>query len=168
MCKVGLTSHDLNRNQRRAVSRNDGPFLVLGGPGSAKIANALGIPWYCVGDDDTNRAKDEPKLRQNLAGAEEADKFVFPYPDIEVNLLRNGYAGVYRNHMPSQNLTKMTKAPGDAGYWLEYAKQLPNRAKTRAATEVALEMEARGQPGVTPEIRSALEKVVSLARGGWT
>ena len=84
-----------------------------------------------------------------------------------MHLLRNGYEGIYRKHMPPQKLRNMTKAPGDAGYWLEYAKLLPSRAKTRAATEVALEMEARGQPGVTPEIRSALEKVVSLARGGW-
>ena len=133
----------------------------------AKIANALGIPWYCVGDDDTNRAKDEPKLRQNLAGAEEADRFVFPYPDIEVNLLRNGYADVYQKYMPQQNLAKISSAPGDPSYWEEYADKLPSRAKTRAAADVAIEMEVRGDAGVTPEIRSVLEKVVSLARSGW-
>ena len=107
----------------------------------AKIANALGIPWYCVGDDDANRQKDEPKLRENLAGAEEADRFVFPYPNIEEHLKANGYAEVYGRYR--------------------------KRHKTRAAAEVALEMEARGEAGVTPEIRAVLEKVVSLAGSGW-
>ena len=29
----------------------------------AKIANALGIPWYCVGDDDANRAEGQSRRR---------------------------------------------------------------------------------------------------------
>lgn len=105
-----------------------------------KTANALGIPWYCVGDDDTNRARDEAKLKQNLGGSEEADRFVFPYPDIEQHLKANGYANVYQRYR--------------------------TRQKTRAAADVAIEMEGRGKAGVTSEIQAALEKVVSLARAG--
>ena len=131
----------------------------------AKIANALGIPWYCVGDDDDQRRKVEPKLEANLNGAEEADRFAFPYPTIEVNLLRNGYVDAYRKFMPQQNLRKITRASDDPDYWVEYAANLPKRGKTRGAAEVALEMEARGKAGVTPEIRSVLDRVVALARG---
>ena len=105
-----------------------------------KTANALGIPWYCVGDDDANRANDEPKLKQNLGGAEEVDRFVFPYPDIEQHLKANGYANVYQRYRKGQ--------------------------KTRAAADVAIEMESRGKAGVTSDIRAALEKTVSLARAG--
>ena len=105
-----------------------------------KTANALGIPWYCVGDDDTNRTRDELKLKQNLGGAEEADRFVFPYPDIEQHLKANGYADVYQRYR--------------------------KRQKTRAAADVAIEMERRGKAGVTSEIRAALDKVVTLARAG--
>ena len=107
----------------------------------AKVANQLGIPWYCVGDDDSNRAKDEPRLRENLAGARESERFAFPYPNMEEHLKANGYAEVYRRHRKGQ--------------------------KTRAAAEVAIEMEGREQAGVTPEIRDVLEKALSLARGGW-
>ena len=132
----------------------------------AKIANALGILWYCVGDDDANRGREERKLRQHLAGASEGDRFVFPYPDIEVNLLRNGYGDVYRRHMPDQNVGKITTMAGERGYWREYAGCLPRRAKTKAAAEVAIEMENRGASGVSSEVREVLRKVVSLARDG--
>ena len=132
----------------------------------AKVANALGIPWYCVGDDDNKRTKVEPKLRMNLDSAEEVDRFVFPYPNTEVNLLRNGYIDVYRNYMPQQNLRQIAKAPGDPGYWVQYATKLPKRNKTRAAAEVAVEMEDRGSAGVPAEIRDVLKKVVGLSQGG--
>ena len=131
----------------------------------AKVANALGISWYLVGDDDQNRAKEELKVKRNLGGAEEADRYVFPYPNIEVSLLRNGYASIYDNRMPEQNRRKITRVPGAAGYWQKYASKLPNRAKIRAAAEVAIAMEARGKDGVPPEIRAVLEWVVALARG---
>ena len=134
-------------------------------PCSSKVANALGIRWYLVGDNDGKRTKEEPRLKGHLDGAEAADRFVFPYPNIEVHLLRNGYETVYSPHMPQQNLRKLTKQPGDPGYWQEYAANLPGRAKTRAAADVAIEMEHRGSAGVTSEIRGVLEKAVSLARG---
>ncbi len=108
----------------------------------AKVANALGIPWYGVGDDDQNREKEEQKLRKHLMGAYQADKFVFPYPNIEENLKKHGYADVYR-------------------------RKSHKSQKTEAAATVALKMEVRGENGVTPEICSVLEKVVSLARRGW-
>ena len=107
----------------------------------AKVANSLGITWYCVGDDDMNRGKDEPKLRANLGGARESDRFVFPYVNMEEHLKANGYAEVYGRYR--------------------------KRQKTRAAADVALEMEGRGKSGVTREIREVLETVVSLAKGGW-
>ncbi len=132
----------------------------------AKVAEALGISWFCVGDDDSNRAKVERALEPHVNGADQVDTLVFPYPDIEVNLLGHGYDAIYRNHMPTQNLRKLKKAPGDSGYWEDYAANLPKGAKTRAASEVAVEIEARGESGVTPEIRSVLEKVVATVQEG--
>lgn len=129
----------------------------------AKVANSLGIPWYCVVDDDSGRAQYEPKVKANIDGASEADRLCLPYRNIETHLLANGYDAIYRQHMPEQNLAKMTKQPDDAGYWTEYADLLPGRAKTRAAANVAVEMESRKEAGVTTELRSVLEKVVTLA-----
>ena len=131
----------------------------------AKIANALGIAWYCVGDDDDERMNTEPKVIANLNGAEASDRFYFPYINIEVHLLSRGYANVYAPFMPDQNRARIGTQPDDPDYWREYATNLPGRAKTRAAADVAVELENRGEPGVTAEIRHVLTKVISLARG---
>ena len=131
----------------------------------AKVANALGIAWYCVGDDDNERNSTEPKVTAHLNGAAALDRIAFPYVNVEVHLLSHGYDDVYARFMPEQNLRRVTKALGDPDYWLEYAKHLPSRAKTQAAAEVAVELDNRGAPGVTPEIARVLTKVISLARG---
>lgn len=151
---------NLDREGIRVVEFGQSDSVML-----AKIANALGIRWYLVGDDDGKRVKEEPRLRRNLNGADAADRFVFPYPKIEIHLLRNGYETVYSPHMPEQNLKKLTKQPGDPGYRQEYAANLPKNVKTRAGADVAIEMENRGSAGVPSEIRGVLEKAVSLARG---
>ncbi len=131
----------------------------------AKVANALGISWFCVGDDDDERTSTEPKVLENLDSAAVADRVVFPYVDIETHLLSNGYEAIYREQMPMQNLKKIRLPASDPGYWKEYAQHLPGRAKTRAAADVAAELERRGAPGVTPEIRSVLTTVIGLSRG---
>ena len=131
----------------------------------AKIADALGISWTCVGDDDGNRAKVERALAPHLDGADESGVLVFPYVNIEVNLIE-AFADIYGKYMPTQNLRKLTKERGDPGYWQEYAAKLPKRAKTRAASEVAIAIEARGPSSVTVEIREVLEKALALAQGG--
>ncbi len=132
----------------------------------AKVANELGIPWYCVGDNDGNRQSVEPKLAENLAGAHEVDRFTFPYLNLEVHLLSKGYEDIYSEHMPEQKLGKITSNRGDQEYWTKYAAQLPRKAKTRAAADVARAMETRGKDSVPPEIRMALERAVSLAEIG--
>ena len=151
---------DLHREGVRVVEYRQTDVGLL-----TKVANALGIAWYCVGDDDSQRQKTESKVKENLGSANYADRLVFPYIDIEIHLLGNGYDGIYAPFMPEQNLAKMEKEPSDPDYWIEYAKNLPKKAKTHAAADVAVEMENRGTAGVSEEIRNILDKVISLAGG---
>lgn len=151
---------DLHREGVRVVPYRQTDVGLL-----TKIANALGIAWYCVGDDDSQRQKTESEVKENLGSANYADRLVFPYIDIEIHLLSNGYDGIYTPFMPEQNLAKMEKEPSDPDYWIEYAKNFPRKAKTHAAADVAVEMENRGAAGVTEEIRNILDKVISLAGG---
>jgi putative ATP-dependent endonuclease of OLD family len=151
---------NLHRDGIRLVEYRQSDVGVL-----AKIANAFGIAWYCVGDDDDERQNTEPKVRANLGSAGEQDRLTFPYVNIETHLLANGYDGVYSKHMPRQNLLKINSRPGDNDYWKDYAANLPRRAKTRAAADVAIELENRGEGGVTREIRDVLTRAVSIVRG---
>lgn len=129
----------------------------------AKVANSLGIPWICVVDDDSGRAKYEPQVKDNLSGSPETDRLCLPYQNMEIHLLESGFDAIYRARMPDQNLAKVTKKPGDDGYWADFAVHFPSRYKTRAAAEVAVAMESKGASGVTNEIRDILRKAVALA-----
>ena len=88
---------DLHRKGVRVVPYRQTDVGLL-----TKIANALGIAWYCVGDDDAERKRTEPKVTANLGTASEADRLIFPYINIEIHLLGNGYEEVYAPYMPNQ------------------------------------------------------------------
>nr|VFK54877.1 MAG: putative ATP-dependent endonuclease of the OLD family [Candidatus Kentron sp. TUN]VFK60194.1 MAG: putative ATP-dependent endonuclease of the OLD family [Candidatus Kentron sp. TUN] len=131
-----------------------------------KVANALGISWHCVLDNDSGRKKYEAAVKNNLGFATEDERLSIPYPNTEIHFLSNGYDAMYEPYMSEQNRKKVTKLPSDPNYWAEYASHLPSRAKTRGAAAVAIEMENRGAAGVTKELVDVLEKVVALAGGG--
>lgn len=149
---------DLHRHGVRLVEYSQSDVGLL-----AKVANALGISWYCVADDDSGRAKYETPVKANLGVATEADRLNFPYQSIETHLLSNGFDSCYSPLMPAQNLARVLTPVGDPGYWTDYASQLPSRAKTRAAAAVAAEMESRGATAVTADILAILKKAVELA-----
>ena len=149
---------DLHREGIRVVEYSQSDAGLL-----AKIANALGIVWYCVGDNDQGGNQTKNKLMDYLGTAKEEDRMGFPYENIEVNLLSNGYEEVYEELMPPQNKNKIKTTPDQASYWSEYAKNFPS--KTRAAAAVAIKMETRSEDEITSEIRKVLRKVVSLAQG---
>ena len=149
---------DLHREGIRTVEYRHSDVGLL-----AKVADALGIVWYCVGDDDDEGQKTRRKL-DGLDASHETDRVVLPYKNIEIHLLGNGYGDVYDAFMPAQNRNKIGKQSGETDYWIEYASRLPGKAKTRAAAAVAVEMESRGEDAVTEEIRAVLDRAVSLAR----
>ena len=149
---------DLSRTGVRLVEYSQTDVGVI-----AKVANALGIPWFCVADDDSGRGKYEDTVRKNFGGAVEADRLIFPYRNMETHLLSNGYDEVYASFMPAQNLAKLSKKPRDSSYWSDYADKLPGRSKPRVAAMIAAKMQERGASGVTAEIRGILEKMVALA-----
>ena len=132
----------------------------------AKVANALGIAWFCVGDRDENRNKVKSKLEDHLNGADEEDRFSFPYPNIEVNLLQNGFKEIYMRHVRQVPLKAITAEQGTEQYWVEVVAKCLKGRKTKAAAEVADAMESKESDGVPEAIRRVLEKVRFLATDG--
>ena len=151
---------DLHRESISVVEYKHSGVVVL-----AKVASALGIAWYCVGDDDGEGANTKRALRCHFEDDGEAEgRVVLPYDNIEVHLLENGYEDIYARFMLEQNRAKIKTPPDDPAYWREYAKFL-KKNKTRAAAAVAAEMEERGEAGVSKAMQAVIEEVVSLARG---
>lgn len=151
---------DLHKEGVRVVEYSQSDVGLL-----AKFANSLGIPWYCVIDDDSGRVKYEAPVKANLGAAAESDRLILPYRNAETHLLSNGFDMVYKAIMPAQNFARMTTPIGDPGYWADFLQNLPTKAKTRGAAAVATEMEKRGRKSVTGEIKAVIDKVVALAGG---
>ncbi|RMG23654.1 MAG: DUF2813 domain-containing protein, partial [Armatimonadetes bacterium] len=128
----------------------------------AKVANQLGIAWYCVADDDNGRSKYESKVKANLDGAAETDRLVFPYTNVERLLCDNGFGRIYEARMSSQK-PQPTSPQGTPEYWKEVLKALPKSySKPAAALEAVLMMKAGTVP-VPNELKLALEKAIALA-----
>ena len=128
----------------------------------AKIANQLGIEWYCVLDDDSGRKKYEKSVRAQFNAKSETDRLIFPYQNIERFLCENGFGDLYEARM-SQQKQQPTSTHGTTAYWKEVLKALPGRySKPAVALEAVFKMKT-GDVTVPPLLKSILEKAISLA-----
>jgi putative ATP-dependent endonuclease of OLD family len=150
---------DLERAGVRCVEYSQTDVGML-----TKVANQLGIAWYCVVDDDSGRTKYEGKLRGQLNGVPEADRLVFPYRNVERFLCDNGFGSIYEARMsPQKNQPTSTK--GTPPYWDEVLDALPKGySKPAAVLDAVLAMKAN--PNLVPKsLRNVLEKAVAVAGG---
>ena len=130
----------------------------------AKIANQLGIPWYCVIDDDKGRKEYEPRVRAQLAHADEADRMTMPYENVELLLCESGFGDIYEKRMSRQK-NQPTAASGTAEYWHQVVEGLPKGfGKPAAAAEAADRMARETDAAPVPEpLANILNKAVALA-----
>ena len=69
---------DLDRAGVRCVEFSQTDVGML-----AKVANSLGIVWYCVLDDDHGRRQYEQRVRNQFGAQAEADRLAVPYENVE-------------------------------------------------------------------------------------
>ena len=148
---------DLDRAGVRCVEFSQTDVGML-----AKVANSLGIVWYCVLDDDAGRRKYERRVRNEFGAAVEADRLTMPYESIERMLCDNGFGDLYESRMSEQK-QKPTSVNGTPAYWTEVLNALPNKySKPEVAAEAADRMTAGGIAVPRP-LASILNTVCELA-----
>lgn len=128
----------------------------------AKVANSLGIVWYCVLDNDRGCSKYERRVSDHFSGATPADRLTMPYENVEQMLCENGFGDLYESRMSPQK-PRPTSPRHSAAYWTEVLKALP---KTCSKPEIAAEAAARMTTGETPvpaALSSILKKASALA-----
>ena len=150
---------DLERSGVRFVEFGQTDVEML-----AKIANDLGIPWYCVVDDDGGARKYLRAVRAQLRGAMEGDRLILPYENVERLLCENGFGSLYEGRV-SQQKEQPAAAHGTSEYWTQVLAALPNRySKPAVALEAVIRMKL-GEDRIPPVLLQILRKTVELAGG---
>ena len=129
----------------------------------AKIANQLGIQWYCVIDDDEGRRQYERSVRAQLAHADEADRMTMPYENVELMLCENGFGDIYKRQMSDQK-DQPTAVHGTTEYWHQVLDALGRKfSKPAAAAEAVDRMAQATDPAPVPTpLANILNKAVTL------
>ena len=113
----------------------------------AKVANSLGIVWYCVLDNDSGRGKYERRVRNEFGTAVETDRLTMPYHNVERMLCDGGFGDLYEARMSLQK-PQPTSPQGSSAYWSEVLRALPNGfSKPEVAAAAALRMDGRTTRG---------------------
>jgi putative ATP-dependent endonuclease of OLD family len=131
-----------------------------------RLANDLGITWFCLADGDQDGQKYKKAVVALLNGRVEADHVLaLPDPTIEVHLCRHGFGSVYSSHIAEQKRSSITSEPDDPNYWEQVVNALPSRGKEARVIEVIDEMRKRGSTSVPPTLLNVLDAAIHLAGG---
>ena len=130
----------------------------------AKVANQLGIAWYCVLDDDSGRGNYESRVRGELGPAPEGDRLAIPYENVELLLCQSGFGELYEARMSPQNRQPSSRR-GTAQYWHEVLDALPKGfSKPAVAAEAVARMTApEDRLPVPGPVSAILNKAIELA-----
>ena len=150
---------DLERKGVRCVEFGQTDVGML-----AKVANQLGIAWYCVLDNDSGRRKYERRIKEQFNTVPESDRLTMPYKNMELFLCESGFGELYELQMSPQK-KQPTSPKGTQDYWQEVLDALPKGySKPAIATEVVARMTAPENALSVPKpLPDILDKVIELA-----
>lgn len=132
-----------------------------------RLANQLGIAWFCLADGDRAGQGYKKAARDLLGSRAEADH-VLALPDstIEVHLCQAGFGAAYQANIAPQKRAQVTASPGDPLYWDQVYAAQTNRPKEALALEAMSEIRGAGAAAAPPVLKGVLEAVLRLAGGG--
>ena len=146
-------------------------YSQAAGPGIfIKVADALGIRWHLIADNDNQGQEYIQEAKLLLAGRAEAS-FIspLPYKNIEILLSSSGYGQPYKNGVGWKKEAELRDLKINSSEYWEKVNQIVSKkqrfSKPAAAMEALLSMREQGKNGVPPEVKTILEKVcVSVGR----
>ena len=145
-------------------------YSQAGGPGIfIKIADALGIRWHLVADNDDGGKKYTDDARDLLKGRREPDHIsVMKYSNTDILLCRSGYGQPYLAGVGTQKRGELTAKAGTPEYWQQVYKIINKTrkfSKPAAALDSIMLMKKEGSSGVPGEVKDILGRVTVLAGG---
>ena len=133
-----------------------------------RLANELGIGWFCLADGDSAGQKYK-RAAVDLLGSRAECNHVLALAEstIEVLLCDAGFGSTYEANISRQKRSQITISKGAPGYWDQvYKAQSDVKAKEALALEAIDAMRTKGVGAVPAALRTALEAVTKLAAGG--
>lgn len=128
----------------------------------AKVANQLGIAWYCVIDDDSGRRTYERSVRRQIASAPEGDRIATTYENMEQLLCESGFGDLYEHHVSAQDILRAAER-NTTEYWRKVLKAGSFR-KPEVATQAVERMTMPEEPTPVPApVKTILSKAMELA-----
>ena len=127
----------------------------------AKVANQLGIAWYCVIDDDSGRTKYENRVRAQVGDAGDENRIAISYRNVELLLCENDLGDLYESRMPRQKEAP-TAQSGTHEYWQQVIEVLPRGFSKPEAAAEAVDRMAESKT-VPRELKDILLKAQALA-----
>ena len=150
---------NLHKNGVRVVE-----YSQAGGPGIfIKVADALGIKWHIVADND-QRGQKYVVDAKDLLMARTENCFIskLSYPNIDILLCCSGYGKPYRDGVGPNKVSELTEPEATDEYWSQVFKIIKDArgfSKPAAALESILLMKKKGLDGVPTEIKDILTKL---------
>ncbi len=131
-----------------------------------KIANDLGIRWFCLTDGDATGAKTRTSRLPHFGGQPEAECLaVLSQPTIEHLLCEGGLGAVYEKRISSQKTTTgLTARKGDPDYWTQVLDCIPKEAsKEDMAIEAMALMRRYGPSSIPADLKNVIDRTVAQA-----
>ena len=140
--------------------------IGIGVDAAIKFADAMGIEWFLVADDD-QAGGGYVRSGQKQLGArrEESHMKQLDHGNIEVFLCMEGFGELYTEGISPQKQSTIDAEPGTLAYWKQVTDAQPNNSKPRNAVAVIDEMAKHGIERVPAQLRHIIERTLTLARG---
>uniref|UniRef100_A0A7V4GA25 DUF2813 domain-containing protein n=1 Tax=Desulfobacca acetoxidans TaxID=60893 RepID=A0A7V4GA25_9BACT len=160
-----LLELDMDRYGVRFVAYSQGDIEVF-----LKVADALGISWHCLFDNNSEGQKYKTKVLPYLRGRTQDNHIsTIPEANIDLFLCKNGFTHIYKNYITPNIHSRITVNRNDPQYCDQLYAAINNLrrfSKPRAAWEVVEDIRHRGPEAIPPFLAAVLHRAMFLA--GWS